>query len=200
MNISFATIKRYGLWGFIRLIRDILFSRLCFPGVRVIRYPWYVRGSSFIKLGQMFTSGVGIRLDAFGDIKDQIVIGANVQVGDYVHIAAIESVQLGKDVLVASRVFISDHDHGSYIGNNVPHPSEKQILKKLISSPVKIGNNVWLGEGVCVLKGVEIGENSIVGAQSVVTKSIPKNSIAVGIPAKVIRRYNEQLNIWESCE
>lgn len=200
MSISFATLKRYGLWGFLRLIRDILFSRLCFPGVRVIRHPWYVRGSSFIKLGQMFTSGVGIRLDAFGELKDQIVIGANVQVGDYVHIAAIESVQLGNDVLVASRVFISDHDHGSYIGSNVPHPSEKQILKKLVSSPVKIGNNVWLGEGVCILKGVEIGENSIVGAQSVVTKSIPKNSIAVGIPAKVIRRYNEQLNIWESCE
>jgi lipopolysaccharide O-acetyltransferase len=200
MSNSFATLKKYGVWGFLRLMRDIVFSRLCFPGVRVIRYPWYVRGQSDIKLGQGFTSGVGLRLDAFGDLKDQIVIGANVQVGDYVHIAAIESVQLGNDVLLASRVYISDHDHGSYSGDDVSHPTEKQILKKLVSSPVKIGNNVWLGEGVCVLKGVEIGENSIVGAQSVVTKSIPKNSIAVGIPAKVIKKYNEQLNIWESCE
>jgi len=200
MNNGFKTITKYGVWGFIRLLRDIIFSRLFFSGVRVIRYPWYIRGQSDMQLGKNFTAGVGLRLDAFGDLNHQIVIGANVQVGDYVHIAAVESVQLGDDVLVASRVYISDHDHGSYGGTEVSHPSEKQISKKLISSPVKIGNNVWLGEGVCVLKGVEVGENSIVGAQSVVTKSIPPNSIAVGIPAKVIKRYNEQLKIWESCE
>lgn len=200
MNNGFKTITKYGVWGFIRLLRDIIFSRLFFSGVRVIRYPWYIRGQSDMQLGKNFTAGVGLRLDAFGDLNHQIVIGANVQVGDYVHIAAVESVQLGDDVLLASRVYISDHDHGSYSGAEVCHPAEKQISKKLISSPVKIGNNVWLGEGVCILKGVEIGENSIVGAQSVVTKSIPPNSIAVGIPAKVIKRYNEQLKIWESCE
>lgn len=200
MNNSFTTIKKYGVWGFLRLMRDIIFSRLCFPGVRVIRYPWYVRGQSNMKLGQGFTSGVGLRLDAFGDLKDQIIIGTNVQVGDYVHIAAIESVKLGNDVLLASRVYISDHDHGSYSGENICHPDEKQVSKKLVSSPIKIGNNVWLGEGVCVLKGVEIGDNSIIGAQSVVTKSIPENSIAVGIPAKVIKKYNEQLKTWELCE
>jgi len=200
MNNSFTTIKKYGVWGFLRLMRDIIFSRLCFPGVRVIRYPWYVRGQSDMRLGQGFTSGVGLRLDAFGELKDQIIIGTNVQVGDYVHIASIESVKLGNDVLLASRVYISDHDHGSYSGENICHPDEKQVSKNLVSSPIKIGNNVWLGEGVCVLKGVEIGDNSIIGAQSVVTKSIPKNSIAVGIPAKVIKKYNEQLKAWELCE
>lgn len=200
MNKYNHLVKEYGILGRLRLLRDIVMSRIFFHGVRVIRYPWYVRGQSNMLIGHRFTSGVGLRMDAFGSDRNQIIIGADVQVGDYVHIAAIDSVELGEHTLLASRVYISDHDHGSYSGSDISHPHEIQISKKLISSPVKIGKNVWLGEGVCVLKGVEIGDNSIIGALSVVTKSIPANSIAVGIPAKVIKKYNDHSKLWEPCE
>ena len=67
---------------------------------------------------------------------------------------------------------------------------------RVLASPVEIGANVWLGERVCVLRGVTIGEGSIVGAGSVVTKDIPPRSIAVGAPARVIRRWDEAAHRW----
>ena len=69
--------------------------------------------------------------------------------------------------------------------------------RSLSSKSVIIKDNVWLGEHVSVLPGVTIGENSIIGANSVVTKSIPANSIAVGIPAKVIKQFNFETKRWE---
>ena len=155
-----------------------------------------------MQFGSGFTSGVGLRVDAFGNAPNQVVFGNNVEVGDYVHIGALESVVIGDDVLMASKVYISDHDHGIYQGGTdiVSPANQTQAEKTLQISPVRIGNNVWLGENVCVLKGVEIGENSIIGASSVVTKSIPANSIAIGIPARVVKQYNIALKEWVNVD
>jgi acetyltransferase-like isoleucine patch superfamily enzyme len=64
-------------------------------------------------------------------------------------------------------------------------PSERKLISK---GPVIIGDNVWVGEGVAILPNVTIGRNCIIGTNSVVTKSIPENSVAAGIPAKVIKK------------
>lgn len=192
------TLQRYGFIGTVRLIRDVLFSKLVSKNVRLIRYPYYFRGQSFIRFGKGFTSGVGLRIDAFGSQSNQVIFGGNVELGDYVHIGALESVTIGDNVLMASKVYISDHDHGLYQGRgDAVSPAEQiQSKKPLQIAPVHIGNNVWLGENVCVLKGVHIGDNSIIGASSVVTKSIPANSIAIGAPARVVKQYDAALKEW----
>lgn len=192
------TLQRYGFWGSLRLIRDVLLSKCISSDVRLVRYPYYFRGQSFIEFGKGFTSGVGLRIDAFGSKPKQVIFGKNVALGDYVHIGALESVTIGDNVLMASKIYISDHDHGIYTGQNTSPAGQIQSEKLLQISPVVIGNNVWLGENVCVLKGVHIGENSIIGASSVVTKSIPANSIAVGTPAKVVKQYDSSLKEWVS--
>lgn len=69
--------------------------------------------------------------------------------------------------------------------------------RPLVASPLTIENNVWIGEGVSVLPGTKIGEGSIIGANAVVSKDIPPLSVAAGIPAKVIKRFNPEKNIWE---
>ena len=193
-----GAIERYGFVGTMRLFRDLVLSKLICVKVRLIRHPYYFRGIRAIDFGVGFTSGVGLRIDAFGNGPHQVQFGSNVQVGDYVHIGAVESVRIGNNVLMASKVYISDHDHGTYSGDGFPVslPTELQSEKLLLVAPVCIGNNVWLGEGVCVLKGVSIGDNSIIGAASVVNKSIPPNSIAVGIPAKVVKHFDFELNMW----
>ena len=61
-----------------------------------------------------------------------------------------------------------------------------------IAKPIVVGNNVWIGTGATILAGVTIGDNSVIGAGSVVTKSIPSNVIAVGVPCKVMRKITEQ--------
>ena len=190
-------LRRYGWLGSFRLFTHVLFTRICFRPARLIRFPIYIRGRSAMVWGKGFTTGVGVRLDAFGHSPLQIIIGENVQLNDYVHIGAIEEVSIGNDVLIASRVFITDHNHGEYSGTDRDSsPQEIPIVRDLVSKPVKIGNKVWLGEGVTVLAGVTIGEGSIIGAGAVVTSSIAPNSIATGVPAKVIKQYNFQQKRW----
>jgi lipopolysaccharide O-acetyltransferase len=195
-------LQRYGIIGLIRLARDIIHTKILYPGARIIRVPAYVRGARHIRWGSNFTSGVGLRLDAF-PISDKIVIdiGNDVQVNDYVHIAAIESVFIGDHTLIASKVFISDHNHGLY---SPPDPSSGPDVppaqRPLASKPVRIGKRVWIGEHVCILPGVSIGDGAIIGAGAIVTHDIPANSIAVGSPARVTRRYDTVTGIWKPAD
>lgn len=125
-------------------------------------------------------------------------MGDNCIIGDYVHIVANHKVHIGNNVLMASRVFITDTNHGNYKGNSQSRPTEAPNSRKLFYSPVKIGDNVWIGENVSILPGVEIGNGCIIGANSVVTKNIPQNCIAVGNSAKVIKIYNKEEQKWST--
>jgi lipopolysaccharide O-acetyltransferase len=126
--------------------------------------------------------------------------GRNVQINDFVHIGAIESVTIKDNVLIASRVFISDHNHGCYSGSSQhSDPESVPIERPLSSSPVVIEENVWIGESVSILPGVTIGKGAVIGAQSVVTGNIPPFCIAAGVPARVLKSYDFSSGRWEQA-
>lgn len=195
-------IARYGIMGLSRLVLDLIYTRLFFPKARLIRRPVYLRGRRHIYLGERLTTGVGVRIDAFPSKSGTVItIGNDVQLNDYVHIAAIQLVTIGAQTLIASKVFIADHHHGEYRiadANSRPHipPAERP----LVARPVYIGERVWIGENVCVLPGVRIGDGAIIGAGAIVTSDIPDNCIAVGNPARVVRCFNAQLDCWVGTE
>lgn len=199
-----SLFTRYGFFGSIRLFIDVLNTKLFFHSARIVRRPYYIRGKRFIKFNHGFTTGVGMRLDVFADNTNKFLIefGKNVQINDYVHIAAIESVKIGNNVLIASKVFITDHNHGNYSDDDNLHsnPATAPQHRILTKKAVIIEDNVWIGEFVSVLPGVTIKEGSIIGTMSVVTGTIPPYSIAVGIPARVIKKFNFSTNKWEKVK
>lgn len=127
----------------------------------------------------------------------RLKIGNRVSMNDDIHIGCALSITIGDDVLLASKIFISDHNHGKYSGLDADSPKVLPNERNLNLKPVYIGDNVWIGEMVTILPGVSIGMGSIIGANSVVAKDIPANCIAVGIPARPIKRYNMEKQIWE---
>lgn len=177
-------------------IYSLLLTKMFFPGSRLIRRPIYIRGKKSLVLGKRLTTGRMCRIDLNGE-KKSLFIGDNCQIGDYTHIVAHERVEIGDNCLIASKVFISDTSHGLYDNSQVDsRPNIAPNDRQLVTNPVKIGNNVWLGENVVVLLGAEIGDGCIIGANSVITKKIPSNSIVVG-NNRIIKRYNEESEKWE---
>jgi acetyltransferase-like isoleucine patch superfamily enzyme len=162
----------------------------------------FVMGFKMIALGKQFSANRFLRIEALGDPSTiKLKIGDFVSVGESVHIAAHTYVEIKNNVLIGSRVLITDHNHGSYSGDNQSSPLEAPAARALFSAgPVIIHENVWLGDGVVVLPNVTIGFGTIVAANSVVTKSLPAYAIAGGIPCRVFKIYNENLGIWENVD
>ncbi len=152
-----------------------------------------------MQLGERLTTGRQVRLDAFPIEPNRtvLVIGNDVQLNDSVHIGAVELVEIGDHTLIASRVFITDHSHGVYDQPDAgSRPEVIPVDRPIVARPVRIGRNVWLGEQVCILPGVTIGEGAVVGANSVVTQDVPPRTIAAGNPARVIRRFDDATGQW----
>jgi lipopolysaccharide O-acetyltransferase len=190
----------YSLTGFFHFILNVLRTRLFYAKAKIIRFPFDIRGGKFIDFAEGFTTGIGCRLEAYPiDNKSKVIhIGKNVQINDYVHITAMESVQIGNNVLMASKIYISDCTHGFYSGIGIhSHPDTPPMEREYSIKPVVIHDNVWIGESVSILPGVSIGKGSIIGSNSVVSKDIPEYSIAVGIPAKVVKKFNFETLKWE---
>lgn len=155
-----------------------------------LHYPLYLRGGEYIILGNNFYSGERLRLEAWDkhlgcEFSPKIIIGNDVSINSDCHIGAINEIIIEDNVLIASKVFITDHYHGEITTEAlVKSPANRKLYSK---GAVKIEKNVWIGEGVVILPNVIIGENSIIGANSVITKNIPKNSVVGGNPARIIK-------------
>lgn len=195
MNI----FKRYSITKLFQYFLFYMFTKIVLKEAKFIRFPIDIRGKKYIKIGKGFTTGKNCRIEAYPiDNNKTLYICNNVQINDNVHITAVSKVVIGNNVLIASRVYISDSNHGNYNGDST-HSNPNIIPKdrELMSKAVFIRDNVWIGEGVAILSGVTIGKGSIIGANSVVTRNIPKYCIAVGSPAKVIKTYNFKTSRWE---
>lgn len=109
-----------------------------------------------------------------------LTTGENTHIGIGAVITCRAAITIGENALIAEHVTIRDQDH--CFG-----PGRITAQAGFTTAPVVIGNNVWIGAKATVTKGVTIGDNAVIGANSVVTHDIPANSVAVGVPARVIR-------------
>ena len=109
------------------------------------------------------------------------MIGAKTVLGQECTISAFQHISIGRECIVADRVMMIDFDHGMV---EVERPIREQGIYK---RDVNIGHNVWIGYGACLLRGVTVGDNSVIGTSSVVTCDVPANAVVGGIPAKLIR-------------
>lgn len=134
-----------------------------------------------IKIGKNTVIGSGVNIKA--GFKGEISIGKDSLVDDYSFIAAHKSIAIGNRTLISGSCYIVDFNHKYPL-------SEHDVLDENAYSEksVKIGSNVWIGAHVVILPGVSIGDGAVIGAGSIATKSIPAYSVAVGNPAKIIRR------------
>lgn len=113
--------------------------------------------------------------------KGFLKIGNDVQINSFSVLGASEKVEIRDHCIFAPYIQITDASHG------FEEPEDLIKHAAFATSPVTIENNVWLGSGVVILKGVTVGEGAVVGAKALVTKSVPSFSIAYGIPARVMR-------------
>lgn len=137
-----------------------------------------------------------VRVDRFSRLSSyeggKIIIEDGCYIGQFFTIMAGGNVTIRKDTLIASFVAVVGENHGMD-----PEAGVKYGKQALIKQNVEIGENCWIGEKVVILPGVSIGAWSIIGACSVVNKSIPPYSIAVGNPVRVIKKYNFETHEWE---
>jgi acetyltransferase-like isoleucine patch superfamily enzyme len=153
---------------------------------------WRTDGPVFFGRGLELQIAPGARVD-FGRFvwlgdgtkvrchEGRVEIGAKTVMGQECTISAYQRVRIGEQCVIADRAMFIDFDHGVV---EVERPIRKQGIYK---RDVEVGSNVWIGYGACILRGVRVGDNAIVGTNSVVTKDVPANAVVAGIPARVIR-------------
>lgn len=156
----------------------------------IVKTPAYIMGEKYMSIGDGFRAETSVMLQCWDCYEGEnfspvLVIGENARLGFNCHIGCINEIRIGDNLLTGRNVYITDHEHGT---KSVDELEMAPVKRKLYSKgSVIIGNNVWLGDNVVILPGVTIGNNVIVGANAVVTKALPDNCVAAGVPAKIIK-------------
>lgn len=160
----------------------------CGHGTDIMPEFW-LEGGKYIFIGSNFTARNGLRLEAWDQYKNyrytpMICIGDNVNVGDHCHIGAVSKVVIGNHVLMGSKVYITDHHHGTTERDDLEkYPADRELYSK---GNVVIEDHVFIGDNVVIMPGVTVGHNSVLAANTVVTKCVPPFSVICGIPGKRI--------------
>ncbi len=155
-------------------------SRLQTDGVCFVcpRVKLEIGRGAVLRLGRWAWIGHGCKIRVH---EGEVEIGAKTVMGQECTISAFQHVSIGRECILADRVMLIDFDHGA---SEVERPIRLQGIYK---RDVRVGHNVWMGYGACVLRGVQIGDNAIVGTSAVVTRSVPDNAVVGGVPASIIR-------------
>lgn len=185
----------YSFSEFVKTGYSLVMTKLTMHQARLIRRPVYMRGAKSVEGCKGLTTGRFCRFDLDGHTKT-LFIGDDCQFGDMTHIAAYEKVEIGNNVLIASKCYISDTSHGSYKGEDQDSPDSLPVQRKHVHKPVSIGDNCWIGENVVILAGSQIGRGCIIGANSVITGSIPDGCIVVG-NNRIIKKWDPETRRWE---
>lgn len=149
----------------------------------------HITGLPYIEIGDNVYIGYNTGVTAFCNDGDEgrsrIIIGDNCMFGNDNHLTAVNGIRIGKNLRTGKGVLITDNSHGD--AKNPEHlklhPNERPIVSK---GEIIIGDNVWIGEKASIMPGVTLGDNVVVGANSVVTHSFSDNSVIAGVPAKLI--------------
>jgi lipopolysaccharide O-acetyltransferase len=178
----------------IAIRRQMLARKLACPDI-VIGPRCYLRGLDCMRIGKGFQADEGLWLEAVIAHLDQtfsprIIIGNDVSISRWCHIAATNRIEIGDGVLIGSKVLITDHNHGRFGEENWDVALPPSLRPLDADKAVSIGNNAWIGDGVFVAPGATVGEGAVIGANSVVTGAIPPYTVAAGTPARVLRTRN----------
>ncbi len=163
----------------------------------LVEKPLYVRKLKYVSIGNNTQIKAGSRIQCDDNYRGQMLkpclqIGDRCGIGYHFTAFVYDNIEIGNDVSIADNVMLTSENHGINPEGNVPFG-----LQPLTTAPIRIGDWVWLAKNVCVMPGVTIGERTVIGANSVVTHDIPPYSIAVGAPAKVIKKWNKERHEWE---
>jgi len=131
-----------------------------------------------ISFGKFVWIGDGTKIRCH---EGRVEIGDKTVMGQECTISAFRRVRIGEQCVIADRTMFIDFDHGVV-------DTERPIRQQgIYMEDVVVGSNVWIGYGACVLRGVSVGDNAVVGTNSVVTKDVPANAVVGGVPARILR-------------
>jgi acetyltransferase-like isoleucine patch superfamily enzyme len=148
---------------------------LCFvcPGVK-----FEIGRDACVKLGRWSWIGHRCKIRVH---EGEFSLGAKSVMGQECTVSAYQHVAIGRECIIADRVMMIDFDHGMV---ETERPIREQGIYK---RDVDVGHNVWIGYGACLLRGVSVGENSVIGTSAVVTANVPDNAVVAGVPARILR-------------
>lgn len=186
LNLRYARLTLRWLLLKLRWGRRLETDGLCFiaPGVKL-----EIGRHGRVRLGRWCWIGHGTKVRVH---EGTLEIGAKTVLGQECTLSVYKRISIGRECIIADRSMFIDFDHGMA---EVERPIRVQGIYK---RDVAIGHNVWVGYGACFLRGVTVGDNSVVGASAVVCDDVPANAVAGGVPAKVIRmRRPPHILRWE---
>ena len=175
LNHRYARLAVRLAWLKLRFRGRLRTDGLAFVGPGVT---FEIGKDAVVHLGRWSWIGHGCKIRCH---EGEVHIGAKSVLGQECTISAFQHVSIGRECILADRVMLIDFDHGVV---EVERPIRDQGIYK---RDVRVGHNVWIGYGAAFLRGVTVGDNSIVGTYAVVTKDVPANAVVGGVPARLIR-------------
>lgn len=178
------------IWGFLSLLYAPFFKKFLFPSH--IGIPIFTYGLNEVSIAKRVRIMPGLRVETHK--KGSISFKENVSIGQNFHITSAGDLIIDSNTTISGNVFVTNIDHDyQEVGKHI-------LDQKMIVKETRIGKNCFIGYGVAIQAGTILGNQCVVGANSVVRGVFPDYSVIVGAPAKIVKRYNIESEIWEKTK